>query len=69
MGREHGVDGLVSVRDAPLRGGLLGSTRRGIRDGNDFRARLLEAGGVVLEHAPCSDDAYFGCHEICSVES
>ena len=68
VGREHGVDGLVSIRNAPLRGGLLGGARRGIRDSDDFRARLLEAGGVVLEHATCSDDAYFGCHEICSLE-
>ena len=63
VGREHRVHGLVGVRDTPLRGGLLGGARRGIRDGDDLRARLLEAGGVVLEHAPCSDDAYFGCHE------
>ena len=61
---EHGVHGLIGVRDAPLRGGLLGGAGRLIGDGDDFRARLLEAGGVVLEHAACSDDAYFGGHDV-----
>ena len=64
MGREHGVHGLIGVRDAPLGRGLLGGARRRIGDGDDLRARLLEAGGVVLEHAACSDDAYFGGHDL-----
>jgi hypothetical protein len=48
--------------------GLLGGARRRVGDGDDLRARLLEAGGVVLEHAACSDDAYFGGHDVIAGE-
>jgi hypothetical protein len=59
---EHRVDGLVGVLGAPLVGGLAGRARGGVRDRDDLGAGLLEARGVVLEHAARSDDAYFDCH-------
>jgi hypothetical protein len=52
------------VRNTPLVGGLLGGAWRRVRDSDDFRMCLFEASGVVLEHATCPDDAYFGCHNI-----
>ena len=60
---EHGIDGLVGLRDAILLRRPLRGTRGRIGHRHDFRACLAETRRVILQHAACSDDSDFDGHK------